>query len=206
MIAVVNAPPITRDGGREAANHELSKGIYHRYDDPWPVRAFNAVQHWIGRLVDELGKHSPGGGSGAVALLVAIAVLLVIVRWRLGPLQRTARLPAAVLDSTVQSAAEHRRAASDAAEAGQWAEAIVERMRAIARGLEDSGQLANRPGRTADELATEVARDRPDTAPVITRAARVFDAVAYGRRDGDADGYTDVVAADDLLLSMRNRR
>ena len=205
-IDTVGGPPITRDGARTAAHRELSKAIYHRYDDPWPVRAFKAVQHWVGQLFDEAAKHSPGGGAGAVALLVAAAILLVALRWRLGPLRRNARLDRAVLGGTTTTAAEHRRQATDAARRDDWSAAIVSRMRALARGLEEQGELPDRPGRTADELAAEVAAGRPDATDVVTRAARIFDEVAYGGRAGSAEAYAAVVAADDLCSTVRGRR
>lgn len=206
MILVVGGPPITRDGARAAADRELAKAIYHRYDDPWPVRAFNGVQHWIARLLDEVAKHSPGGGAGATALLVALAIVLVMLRWRLGPLSRTARLPRPVLEDTARSAADYRLEAAAAAADGRWADAIVARTRALARGLEESGALPERPGRTADELAAEVALDRPDAATLVTRATRAFDEVAYGGRAGTGVGYADVAEADHVLSTAASRR
>lgn len=206
VIDTVGAPPITRDGARAAADRELAKAIYHRYDDPWPVRAFNAVQHWIARVLDEVAKHSPGGGAGATALLVAVAVVLVLLRWRLGPLARTTRLARPVLEDATRSAADYRLEAAAAAADNRWADAIVARTRALARGLEETGVLPERPGRTADELATEVARDRPDAATLVTRAARVFDEVAYGGRAGTGVGYADVAEADHVLSTATSRR
>ena len=206
LVHSVGVPPITRDGARGAADRELSKGIYHRYDDPWPVRAFNWVQHWIGRLLDEVSKHSPGGGAGALALLVAVAVLLLALRWRLGPLRRADRMPRTVLVDSTATAADYRREATAAATDGRWADAIIARMRALARGLEETGELSVRPGRTADELAVEVAAGRPAAADATTRAARVFDEVAYGNRSGTPDGYATVVAADDICFGVGSRR
>jgi hypothetical protein len=203
---IVGNPPITRDGARGAANRELSKGIYHRYDDPWPVRVFNWVTHWIGRLLDTVTKHSPGGGAGAVAVLVAVTVLLVALRWRLGPLRRSARLPRSLLASPSMTATDYRSEALAAAAAGQWSEAIVARMRALARGLEEAGEVSVRPGRTADELAVEIANGRPSLAVAAARAARVFDEVAYGNRPGTADGYAAVVEVDDMCSRAGSTR
>lgn len=206
MILAVVGPPITREGARAAAERELGKAIYHRYDDPWPVRAFNAVQHWIQQVLDEVGRHSPGGGAGAAALLVALAILLVLLRWRLGPLRRTPRMARPVLTNQPASAADYRRAATAAAAEGRWSDAIVARMRALARGLEETGAIPERAGRTADELAAEVARDRPDAAAVTARAARAFDDVAYGGRPGTGVGYADVAEADHTLSTVAGRR
>lgn len=206
MILAVGSTPITREGARAAADRELSKAIYHRYDDPWPVRAFNAVQHWVQRFLDEIGRHAPGGGAGAAAIVVAVAVLLLLLRWRLGPLGRTPRLARPVLEDTPASAANYRLEAAAAAADGRWGDAIVARMRALARGLEESGLLPERAGRTADELAAEVALDRPDAATITARAARVFDEVAYGGRTGTGIGYADVSEADHVLSNLSRRR
>lgn len=206
VIETVGGPPITRDGARSAANRELSKAIYHRYDDPWPVRAFNAVQHWIGKLFDEAAKHSPGGGAGAVALLVAVAIALILLRLRLGPMRRNPRLARTLLGGTTTTAAQHRQEAIEAAGREDWSAAIVARMRALARGLEENGDLPDRPGRTADELAREVAAIRSDVTEVLARAARVFDEVAYGNRAGSADGYAVVAEADDRCSTVAARR
>jgi hypothetical protein len=207
VIAVLGEPPITRDGARAEANRELAKGIYHRYDDPWPVRAFNAVQHWLGRLLDDVARHSPGGGAGATAIVIAVAILLVLLRWRLGPIRRTARLARPVLGSADDAtAAEYRRAAEAAAADERWSDAIVARMRALARGLEEAGVLIHRPGRTADELAAEIAADRPDAAAATAQAARIFDEVAYGERPGTSAGYDAVLDADNRLSTMASRR
>jgi hypothetical protein len=206
VIDTVGSPPITREGARAAAERELAKPIYHRYDDPWPVRAFNAVQHWIQRALDAIAQHSPGGGAGAVALLVALAVLLLALRWRLGPLGRTPRMSRPVLEGAPASASDYRLAAASAAADGRWADAIVARMRALARGRVESGILPERAGRTADELAAEVALDRPDAAAITARAARVFDEVAYGGRAGTGIGYADVAEADHMLSILSSRR
>lgn len=199
MITAVVAPPITRDGAREAAQRELTKSIYHRYDDPWPVRVYKAVTHWIGHVFDVAAQHSPGGGAGAAALIVAIVALLVFARWRLGPIQRRRRLAQPVLGTSVTSAADYRRTAHEAAAAGRWSEAVIAAMRATARELEEQEVLPARPGRTADELARELGTDRPALLDVVSAAATVFDAVAYGGRPGDADTFRTVLAADDAV-------
>ena len=71
MILAVGSTPITREGARAAADRELSKGIYHRYDDPWPVRVFNAVQHWVQRF---LGR--TGGDQDALTFQIPLRIQL----------------------------------------------------------------------------------------------------------------------------------
>ena len=204
MILVLDQLPVTRDRAQADARRELSKGIYHRYDDPWPVRAFKTVEHWIGHLLDRVGEHAPGGGAGAFGLVLAVVVLVLVARWQLGPVRRNRRLATGpVLADRNRTAAEHREAAERAAAAGQWDDAVVERMRAVARDLEERGVLDVRPGRTADELAAEVGSLLPSAAGPLRLATTTFDEVAYGHRPADASSYRTVVAADEGLGAHR---
>ena len=71
-----------------------------------------------------------------------------------------------------------------------------ERLRALARGLTERGVLDERPGRTADELARELAALLPGQAGLFATAAHIFDDIWYGgRAAGEAD-YAAVTAAD----------
>jgi hypothetical protein len=196
VIALVG-PPITREAARAAARHELSKAIYHRNDDPWPVRLARWLGHWIDRLTSDIADHSPGGGAGAVALVVLVVLLVAFARWRLGPMQRSHRVDVGLLVDATVTAAQHRQDAANAAAAGDWQAAVIARMRAAARELEERGVVEARPGRTAAELATEASRELPAIAADIAAATAVFDAVAYGGRDATHESYATVVAADD---------
>jgi hypothetical protein len=205
VITPFDVLPITRDDAQADARRELSKGIYHRYDDPWPVRAFKAVAHWLDHLFNTVADNAPGGGAGAFGLVVALLVLLAVARWQLGPVRRrTPGMPAGpVLGDRIRSAADHRQAAAQAAAAGDWVTAVTERMRAIARDLEERGLVDPRPARTADELAAEVATLLPEAADKVRAAATTFDAVVYGGRSAERSSYDVVVAADE---SVRERR
>lgn len=205
MIFDVGVSPITRDGARADAEHELSKGMYHRYDDPWPVRVYDWFMHQLGRLASAVAERSPGGGAGAIALLVLLIALVVLVRWRLGPIQRRRSASAAVLAEQSRSAADYRAAAVTAAETGAWSDAVVARMRAIVRDLEERGIVDERPGRTADEFAVAVAEVLPVAEDKVRAATDVFDAVVYGGRAASADSYATVAAADELVRSTRPR-
>lgn len=203
MIPADLGLPVTRDSAREAAQRELSKEIYHRYDDPWPVRAFDWVTHWIGRLFDRITEHAPGGGPGALLLLAIVVIVLVIVRWRVGPIRRERRVRTRLLDERVTTAEQHRAAAAEAAADGRWHDAVVARMRALARDLEERGVLDERAGRTADELAREAGTLLPDAAPAVRVATRAFDEVVYGDRPATARSYASVAEADEAVRRGR---
>ena len=86
-----------------------------------------------------------------------------------------------------------------------WAEAIRERLRAIARELEHRGVLDPRPGRTADELCGEAGLRLPVLAGDLRAATSIFDEVWYGGRTATADDEAQLRALDERLAgSHRN--
>jgi hypothetical protein len=202
VIAVAPLPgPITREAARRAARSELSKHIYHRYDDSWLTALVKYVGRWLARSFDAISRHAPGGGLGTLALLAIVVALVLVARWRLGPLGRQPRHLAVVLDGRPKTATERRQSAEAAAAEHDWRTAIVEGMRAIARELEERAILEPRAGRTADELARDGGQSLPDAAAALHRAAATFDAVVYGRRPGTPAAYDEIRAADTMVLS-----
>ena len=86
-----------------------------------------------------------------------------------------------------------------AADAGDWHTAVVERMRAIARELEERSVLEPRRGRTASELSNDAGLRLPLAATQLRAAAETFNTIAYG---GGAAAATDVdvlVSADQVI-------
>jgi type II secretory pathway pseudopilin PulG len=201
------APLIDRGPAQRLARQELARSIYRA---SWPSRVLNAIGRWLSSLLD--------GGSGsahqvqwwAVAALIVAAVLVIagMLYW-LGPTRRSRRRrQASVLGGSQLSAADHRRSAEQLAASGDFAGAIVERVRAMAADLEQRGVLLPRPGRTASELATEAATALPATAlpggaAALHNVARLFDDVRYGGRAGTLSGYEQVRDLDSALLSAR---
>jgi hypothetical protein len=188
-----------RDDASRAAKNELSKRIYHVADPPLAYRIMQAIWHWFARQLDHAATAAPGGATGLVLIVVALVALALVIRWRVGPLARSARSERALFDDTPLDAADHRRAAEAFAAAGNYAEAIRERVRAIVRELEQRGLLDPRPGRTADEAAAEAAGVVPDAAALLREAVRVFDDVWYGGRDATAEQDAMVRAADERV-------
>lgn len=206
MMLAVPPPPIGREAARQAARHELSKHIYHRYDDSWPVAAVKWLEHELAKLFDTAGRHAPGGGAGALAFLAVIAAVILIARWRIGPLGKQAKVAPPVLGELERTAAEHRAAADAAAARGAWNDAVVEGMRAVARQLEESAVLDPKPGRTADELARDAGARLSGASSPLAAAAVAFDTVAYGRRDATADSYATIRRADDAVGGRQRTR
>jgi hypothetical protein len=194
----VSSPaPETRLGARRAAQHELSKSIYHRNSEPFPVRAVHWVSRLIDRVLDDALKHSPGGSLGALALVIVIVAFVIVVIWRVGLPQRNAAVGVVLAAGSEVSAAEHRERSEAAASSGDWQTAVVERMRAVARELEERGILDRRAGRTAIELAKEAGNLLPLAAEDLRGAAEAFNHVAYGGGGGSRTTLALVISADD---------
>jgi len=108
----------------------------------------------------------------------------------------------AVFDEELFGAARHRRSAEQAAAAGQWAEAIRERFRAVISTLDERGLLPERPERTADEAARDAGEILPQQhREPLSAAARAFDEVEYGRYLGSSEGYARICAVDEQIVA-----
>jgi hypothetical protein len=199
--------PVGRDEARELARRELQKPIYHR-DEP---SLFDKVLQKIGEWLDHLfGRVNPqpghgGGWTGLVILLVLVVIVVAAIWWRVGNVRGRAAERDALLDDETTTARDHRTEAERYAAAGDWPNAIRERLRAIARDLEERAILEHRPGRTADELAAEAGAELPDHADALTAGVQIFDDVWYGGLPGDDYGYRRLSELDERLRSARPR-
>lgn len=174
---------------REAAEHELSKPMYHENDPSLLQRALDRFWDWVGGIFDSASGAAPGGPLGLLAIILIVIGLIVALWWRLGTPHRPPGSADTLFDDSTRSASEHRAAAETHAAAGRWNQAVQERMRAVVRSLEERTLLEPHPGRTADEAAAEAGRSLPSHAAGLRTAARDFDDVTYGGRTADRQTY-----------------
>ncbi|MEH0649853.1 DUF4129 domain-containing protein [Streptomyces scabiei] len=198
-------PPLTlpRDPAREAARRELSKGMYHQNDPSWYERAMDAFWEWLDKVFGAASAATPGGTLGLVVIVLAVLALLGALWWRLGAPRRAPASSAVLFDDSPRSAAEHRAAAEAQAAQGHWNQAVQERMRGVVRSLEERALLDVRPGRTADEAASEAGTSLPAHADRLHTAARDFDDVTYGGRSASEETYLRLAALDTDLERAR---
>ncbi|MFJ3496570.1 DUF4129 domain-containing protein [Streptomyces sp. NPDC086091] len=203
--AADDGPPVTvpRDPAREAAERELAKRLYHDNDPGLLERALNAFWDWVDGLLGAASTATPGGVVGLLAVVLAVAAVAGALWWRLGTPGRGAAPTAALFEDRPRSAADHRTAAEAHAARGHWNQAVQERMRGLVRALEERALLDDRPGRTADEAATEAGRSLPTRAAPLRRAARAFDDVTYGGRTATEETYRDLADLDRALDTTR---
>jgi hypothetical protein len=104
-----------------------------------------------------------------------------------------------LFDTTQLSADQHRAIAERFAAEGNWTAAIRHRLRAVARGLEETRILDPAPGRTANELARDAGARVPHLESELLQAAMAFNDVTYGERPGTPAAYQTIVDLDDDL-------
>jgi hypothetical protein len=192
-------PYLTRRAAQQLARRELSRSIYGE-------SLSSRILGWIGRLLGRLFVDSaslPGGWWTTVCMLAALVALVAWIAFSLKPAAPRRGGHRAVLADTTLSARAHREIAERRAENGDYSEAIIERMRAIAVEVEERGILRARPGRTADEFAAEAGLALPAQARALTAAALLFDDVRYGGRDGTQRGYQSVRDLDTAVQATK---
>ncbi|QWF79139.1 DUF4129 domain-containing protein [Amycolatopsis sp. CA-230715] len=194
---------IGRDDARAAAEAELAKADYLAAQPSWLERAAQWVIDRLDALFRALTSFVPGGGFGLAVLVALLVVVIVVVRLRIGKTARSGALARPVFADRTRTAAEYRAAAESAAASGAFAAAVRDRFRALVRGMEERGVLDPRPGRTADEAATESGRALPGVADELRWAAQVFDAVHYGGEPATAAEYDRMSALDDRAAAQR---
>lgn len=189
------------DARREAAEELLRSG-YHQ--ESLVDRLWRRFTELIGDLLDAAGG---GAGRGVVSLIVIIAILVIfgaLLLWSLRRMSR-GRLGGgdAIYGEQERTAAEHRVTAEKLAATGDWGAAIRERLRAIARDLEERAIVSPLPGRTAAELADAAGHALPSHATDLAAAARLFDDVTYGEDPGTSAGYATLTRLDERLRAAR---
>lgn len=190
--ALLTDVPVDPDAqtARRWLREELADPIYHERPSllatvlDWVVRQLERAQQAVGQLDVR---------TAAVIVAVVLAVGAGSALLVAGPVRRAARERRASVDvfgDDARSTAELRASADAFAAQQRWAEAVLDRFRAILRSLEDRVVLDPRPGRTAHEAAEEATVRLPSCADDLRRAAVLFDDVCYGDnqpgRDDDA--------------------
>lgn len=199
-------------GADEASDwvvQELSKQEYQQAQPTLWDRIVTGFWDWLSSLFSDVpGASIDPTGILVVAILVVLGVVIAILVGKPAAARRSAvsndrRL---FLDDDTRTAAELRQAAADAAARQDWATAVTERFRAIARDLGDRTLIAVRPGSTAHDVAKRATVPFPAEADALEQAARDFDDVRYLDRAGTLNAWERTSALDDRLVATRPER
>ncbi len=199
------AEPPVLPGAEEArrwAAEELAKSEYRDAEPGWLESLWRSFLDWL------LSLDGPSGEAGPVpspvigiVIAVVIAIAVILARPRLNP---KARQNKEVFEpDTELTASDYRQRAEASAAAGKWADAVVNRFRALVRSAEDRTVLDPQPGRTADEVVLALSIPFPAEAARLDQAARTFDAVRYGNWMAGSFDYQAIAALDQDLEASR---
>lgn len=190
---------LTREQAQRLAELELADPAYRAGQPGLVERGIRWLVEWVQRFAETAGGAAPGGWLGILGLIVLIVVGVLFVRWRVGPVRRTASLTFTVDPAT--TAAQYRSRAEDLAAGGDWDGAISERMRALVRSSQERGLVDGHPGWTADEVAASLGDHPAVDQDALHAAAQAFDVVRYGGRPGTPQAYALLAAADVQVLA-----
>ena len=184
----IEQPPLTPDldEAQSWLSEELSRGEYHRDLDP--------VSKFFARIYRSLAESFNWDGHGVppvqliVLVMVIVLVAVALIALILNPVRARRRVSASVFDEDGQSAQEVRAALKRALAEGDWDQAFVWRYRILVLEAGALGVLADTPGLTAHEAASQAARSAPALALELMAEADLFDTVRYGEgHAGSAD-------------------
>jgi hypothetical protein len=186
---------------------ELSKEKYHPPADTpsWLRDWLRSIQEWFDSLFD--GVSSPGGSPVWLVVLLVIAAAVLVVAFLIfgvPRLNRRSRERGELFgEDDERDSAALRRAALRAAAAGDFATAITELFRALARNLSERTIVTTSPGTTAHGFVREAAAAFPDAAVRLADAADDFDRVRYLGAPGTAEQWTSISALEKELRSAK---
>jgi hypothetical protein len=192
------------DQARQWLLDELAKPVYQEARPSLFDLIAQAVLQWFEDLFTKGDSAAPP--VLLVAALAVLATLLVVALLLYGAprLNRRSRVTATLFGADDRrSADELRRAATAALAAGDVSLAILERFRALARGLDERTVVAIFPGTTADTFAARAAEAFPDERVELASAAQVFDGVRYAGRAGTRTEAEAIASLDGRISAAR---
>jgi Domain of unknown function (DUF4129) len=180
LLLVPGALSPDPDTAKEWLRQELSRPDYQE-------SLAERFTHWFDNLMGSIFSAGTGGLNPVVALVLlavlAGGVALALSRLRANP--TSGAHDAAVFSEARQSSEEHRRRAHAALELAQWAEAVVESVRALAAGLLERGLMPEQSGVTIHEISQRATTLFPAHQTRLEAMALLFDETRYGDRPAE---------------------
>ncbi|MBI5161635.1 MAG: DUF4129 domain-containing protein [Micrococcales bacterium] len=170
---------------------------------------FELLRQWVADLLDRVQLPAVPGGPPLLAILIplllVVGVLVVaFVRYGLPRLRRRSADSGELFEvADDRTAARLRRDAAQAARSGDWARAIAEQFRALARALADRTVVSIAPGTTAHSVGRSAAAVFPAFGDRLESAASAFDRVRYLDGTGTREEYEALVTLDREIGSAR---
>ena len=185
---------------------ELSKQQYLEAQPSWFDRLMQQIFDFIFNSGGSQGSAVGGPGIGGVIIIVLVVIIVVVAFaiFGLPRLNRKSRVVGALFgDDDSRTSTIMRKAATDAARSGDFALAIAEMYRAIARGLSERTLVTTSPGTTAHDFAIRSGLIFPDHAVRLTVAAVSFDEVRYLELTGSREKFDFIAALESDLRAAK---
>jgi hypothetical protein len=184
-----NRPPLdfTAEQARKQLVAELAKPQYQAAR-PSPIEAFlkglaQQISDWLNSLFGHAGVVLPGGSTPIVLIIVIVVVAAIVIAFLVFGVprinRRSARRGTLFGEDDDRDSDSLRRSAERAAASGDFAAAVEEGFRSIARRMAERAILAMFPGTTAHSFAIQAIIAFPSLHAEFVRAADTFDAVRY---------------------------
>lgn len=200
-------PPVL-PGAEEArrwAAEELAKAEYRDAAPSWLQTLWEDLLRWLSSLDGSAQSAGPVPSPViGIVIAVVIAIAVILARPRLNAAPRQAR--DVFEPDSMLGAPDYRARAEAAAALENWGDAVVDRFRALVSSAETRTILDRQPGRTADEVARDLAVPFRHEAARLDAAARTFDAVRYGNAAANTTDYQAMASLDTALESTRPER
>lgn len=192
MISPLLDVPVDPDRpeARDLLANELAKQEYQAAKPTWFDELLGGFNDWLNSL--DFGGVSGPPAFGLLVLLIGIVLVLLIafLIFGLPRLNRRSAVAGSLFgDDDARSAAQMRAAAEAAAGTGDFATAIAEMFRAIARGLAERTVITVSPGTTAHDFAVRAGTAFPSRTDDLAASARAFDEVRYLGAPGTREQY-----------------
>lgn len=206
LLLAAAEPPVVpdRDKARRWAAEELANPRYPDAQPGWIDQLWRDFLDWLGSFEGDGTGTGPNLGIPLMVVLgiVLIVVAIVVVRPRLNA--RRTRESTDIFDADGSlDAAGYRKRAATAADDGDWPAAVVDLFRAVVRAAEERDVIDARPGRTADEAASQLGEVFAAARHQLGLAARLFDAVRYGKESAAPSDYESLRQLDASLAAMK---
>jgi hypothetical protein len=189
---------------RDLLSEELAKQAYISAQPTWWDELLGGIGDWIQNL--QVGSAQGPPAFGLLVLVIALAVILLItfLVFGLPRLNRRSSVAGALFgEDDSRTAAQMRAAANSAAGRGDYASAIAEMFRAIARGLAERTVLSTSPGTTAHDFGARAGEVFPAHAGKLAVAASAFDEVRYLGRPGELAQFETVAGLERELRAAK---
>lgn len=204
--------PVVPDApeARRWLEQELEKSKYGQRPDPEPTwfdEWLRSIREWFDGLFQGLGDANNPVWPVVIVVVVVAVLVVAFLLFGVPRLNRRSRAGGELFaEDDERDAAALRAAAKRAAAEGDYATAIGELFRALARGLSERTLVITSPGTTAHGFARRAGAVFPDAAARLARAADDFDGVRYLGNPGTAEQWEAMALLERELRSATPRR